>query len=662
MTTRHDLLVLTDADLADISNRGTVKRATKELDRGTIDYEMLDDDGTLTVRWSDGPTCILPADATVAEARCDCPAMTMCRHIIRSVLAYQRENQDVSAGGDQTSAGPWSPGDITGEMLAEAYSSRMLSSLRDSFDAGLVTEVIKSEKPVARFHKLRHTVRFLVPGDVRYTQCDCAEKAPCRHAALAVWAFRLMNAGEDAALLTTGPVDEPVDETLLDECEAAVRRVVENGLANTPTASMDRLHASEQKLRDNGVIWPAEILHDFRRQYDHYHSHDARFSPDEVADLLGELIIRFDALRNADLPVPELFVRGHRDDTDAKLGQTRLIGLGCGVRHRRNSVEILALLQDDSSGTTCAVRRHFPDPPADAGQQPEDLARLGRKLVVKGRDLATIGAGQLVIKKGKLRADHHLSLGRSTASVYAQDYRWEDLRAPVYAESFAEVQSRLAKLPPASLRPRRLGENLHVVAVAEVRHARFASRDQAVRGLLCDNHDKSAELFHPYTTRNRYGTERLLHWLTHAGGRLRYVAGHFRLGASGLLVQPTALIFQKGDRRTMVQPWVDDMDAHMESSDVSIEPPSDAECPLEMFRSDLAARTGDAVLTGMDAAFAAGPREWDRLTSLAERLNLFSVAAALGRLREAMQAADYLATSGAVLNVAVLSRLAQELG
>lgn len=662
MTLRHDLLVLTDADLADLSNRGTVKRATKELDRSKVEYELSDDEGDITVRWSDGPVCTLPADQTVSEARCDCLATTMCRHIIRSVLAYQREHE----GADQTElmspSGPWDPGAISDEALGRSYSSRLLASLRKTFQDGLVTEVIRSEKPLVRFHKLRHTVRFLVPGDVRYTQCDCSERPPCRHAALGVWAFRSLPADEVAGLITIGRVDDPVDGALLDETEDAVQRIVETGLSNTPTSTMDRLRAAERRLRNAGVMWPAEILHDLRRQYDHYHAHDARFGPDEVSELIGELLIRFDALRNDDLPVPELFVRGHRDDGDAKLGQTRLIGLGCGVRHRHNSVEIMALLQDDSSGTTCAVRRHFPDPVDDGDEAPEDLARLGRKLVVKGRDLATIGAGQLVIKEGKLRADHHLSLGRSTASVYSQTYAWEDLRPPVHAESFAEVRARLAKLPPASLRPRRLGENLHVVAVADVQHARFASREHAVRALLCDAHDTSAELFHPYTTRNRYGTERTLHWLQHSAGRLVYVAGNFRLAASGLVVEPTALVFRDGDHRTMVQPWVDDMDAHMESSDVSIEPPSEGERPLNRLRRDLAARLGDAALTGIDAAIAAGPDEWDRLASLAEGVSLFTIATALERLREALETADYPSAATALFDVTVLSRLAQELG
>lgn len=659
MSLRQDLLVLTAADLADISNRGTVKRATKELDQQKVTYDLVDVEGTLTVTWSDGPVSVLPAGRTVADGDCDCPATGMCRHLIRAVLAYQALHEGESADGPVAPIEPWNPGDISDETLAELFSSRMLASLRTTFEEGLVVEVLRSTKPVARFHKLRHTIRFLVPGDARYSQCDCAEKAPCRHAALAVWAFRELG-GRDAAIVDT-QAGEYVDANLIAETEEAVRLLVETGVANTPTTTMDRLRAVEKRLRNASLVWPAEILLDLRRQYDHYHSHDARFSPDMLCDLVGELMIRFDALRNPDLPVPALFVRGHKDDQDARLGQSRLIGLGCGVRNRQNSVEILALMQDDSSGTVVAVSRHFPDP-TDEEVEPEDLSRLGSKLVVKGRDLTTIGAGQLVIKTGKLYSDHRLSLGRSTASVYAQNYAWEELRPPVHAEAFAEVRARLAQLPPASLRPRRLGEDLQVVRVHGIDNVRFSAREQAVRARVRDEHGATAELFHPYTTRNRHGTERLLNWLNRSGDRLLYIAGPCRLGAAGLIISPTGLVFDGPVSRTLIQPWVDDMDAHLESSDVSIEPPSEAERPIDGLRRGLAAHVGDTVLTGVDTAIAAPRSEWERFESLAEAMHLYSISRSLDGLRQSMTDDDHHAMSGAVLELCVLSRLAQELG
>ena len=49
-----------------LSNRGLVRRAQQELQSGELTFELLEDDaGTVTVRWSDGTECVLPAQRVV---------------------------------------------------------------------------------------------------------------------------------------------------------------------------------------------------------------------------------------------------------------------------------------------------------------------------------------------------------------------------------------------------------------------------------------------------------------------------------------------------------------------------------------------------------------------------------------------------------------------
>src|SRR6185369_7132363 len=87
---RADLIALTPDDLATLTNRGTVKRAQKELEEGANKYEIKDNvGGDLVIAWSDGVSCRFPAGKTVHEAICSSGALGISRHIIRSVLAYQ---------------------------------------------------------------------------------------------------------------------------------------------------------------------------------------------------------------------------------------------------------------------------------------------------------------------------------------------------------------------------------------------------------------------------------------------------------------------------------------------------------------------------------------------------------------------------------------------
>ena len=416
-------------------------------------------------------------------------------------------------------------------------------------------------------------------------------------------------------------------------------------------------------------MWPATILHDLRRQYDHYISHDARFSPTHVADLIGEFLIRGDALRQKTTPVPRLFVRGTEENARTRLGQARLVGLGCTVIHRKRSVILQALLQDNATGMIMALGHEFLDP-EDEGAPPPSFAELSGRLVIKGRDIASLGRGQLVLKKATLHADHHIELGRAPASAYPQSFRWEELPAPLHAEHFDEVRARLQTLPPASLRPRRVGEDFHVVPITRVEEATFSVRDQAVTATLIDPLGRRAMIFHPYTNRNRLGTERLLARLSSAPESIHFVAGSMRVGAHGLIVRPTGVVFDAPDRpdtREMIQPWVDEF-PEREASDTQLgnaRPPLD---PIDTFRAELANALGELYLLGLNHVDAGIARQWRRLYHFGLRLGVHDI---LGPVADVCALLDpatrptgewrEAATQAApIFEATVLSRLVQE--
>lgn len=90
---RTDLLALTPEDLATLTNRGTVKRAQKELRTPEISCEVADDPaGDLVFVWSDGVICRFPAGKSIQDAVCSSGLVGISRHVVRSVLAYQKLN------------------------------------------------------------------------------------------------------------------------------------------------------------------------------------------------------------------------------------------------------------------------------------------------------------------------------------------------------------------------------------------------------------------------------------------------------------------------------------------------------------------------------------------------------------------------------------------
>src|SRR5947208_2551428 len=150
---RADLLALSADDLATLTNRGTVKRAQREVEANELTCELAETpEGAVTARWSDGVECLLPAGAVVRDGRYSCAAAGLCRHIIRTVLAYQRQATRASPGEPPAPAEPWDPGAISDEELARHYRPAALNKLREQFSRGVLVELVRSSKPSARFH------------------------------------------------------------------------------------------------------------------------------------------------------------------------------------------------------------------------------------------------------------------------------------------------------------------------------------------------------------------------------------------------------------------------------------------------------------------------------------------------------------------------------
>ncbi len=96
---RNDLLVLSLDDLAALTNRGTVKRAQREIEANECRVELMESaEGEVTAKWSDGVECRIPAGAVVGDGRCSCAAVGLCRHLVRTVLAYQRQAHEPDDG------------------------------------------------------------------------------------------------------------------------------------------------------------------------------------------------------------------------------------------------------------------------------------------------------------------------------------------------------------------------------------------------------------------------------------------------------------------------------------------------------------------------------------------------------------------------------------
>ena len=648
---RTDLLSLSPDDLATLANRGVVKRALAELDGGALEGVPAENAaGTVSVLWSDDAHCLLPAGKTLQDAICSCAASGICRHLVRSVLAYQRLHADEIGGdeADETEAEvapiAWNPGAISDDELSSILSDATLARARKMWSEGQLVEVALGTRPTARFHNLGAHLRFLVPHDARYTHCDCAD-ANCVHVALAVWAFRRLAPDQTSGLVQSSDAPLPVPSKVLDATETYLGELARIGIAGAGQPMLDGIARLERDLRGAGLIWPAEIALELAQQIEWYRAHSARFESARVAELVGELSARADAIRAQTGAMPAVWLRGSAADVAAPVGAARLIGIGTSARFYRGGVELRAFLQDGDSGAIVSVRGDFPDPVAtssstllrgpQATAPPQSLARLGAMPKIKGHSLGALGGGQLLARGGKRAPSGELALGRTAVSLAAQTFDWAKLRAPLLAENFGEVGAHLSDRAPAWLRPRRDGENLFVVPVLRVEGARFDPATQTVRADLFDEAGAVAALEFAFTARGASGVEALLSALENS--EPRFIAGRFARNANGLSVSPVGLVTQNAAARQLIQPWIQDAPANSaRAASLNAATLASEDDTLRDWSNQWTQLLGETLLLGLENADELLARRWKALAERGASSGFSRLAESIAMLAEAL--------------------------
>ena len=611
---RKDLLVLSDEDLAALSNRGHVKRAHREVDSGDLPVDLEEVDGRLCARWSDGVEVTIPAQGALTESLCTCPATTLCRHVIRTVLYYQatRQYQAPSTG--------WDPGAISDAVLVETFGEVRLKKARQSFRKGLLLELVRGVKPVAYFHGYGITVRFLVEGDPRHVILDGGGTLADRAVAAAVWAFRKLPAAQASGYVYSGDVPVEVSKSLIDQLHGLLQELLADGVAGCSPHFPADLHGLEKQLRRSAWLWPAEHLHDIHLQMERYREHDNLFEPANLVSLIGHANLRCQALLHDTGMVPAALILGTHENRTSELKSARLVGLGSMVQRHRRHIVIQAYVQNIHAGSVLVIERKYPF--SDDGEQP-DYNRLGSIVVFKGHSLAKIAAGQILLACGKCTAQASLKPGRQ-ASVNPQNFQWESLGESLRVDDFQELAERLAATPPAFLRPVNAAENFFVLRVHAVSDVAFDAAGQTLTAWLQDQNDGAIRLQHVYVESASAGFEALSHLLETNPEGIRFVSGHVQVSAGGLVLAPAAVVWEKNGERGMLQPWLHGEAVRSEAAPDSPhrQEPSQWDDPLLLWLNECEATLAETVVVGMRSADTVLAARWRRLMENASSIGV----------------------------------------
>ncbi len=550
---RNDLLTISEADLEVFTNRGTVKRAARDLDEALFTGTLSEtDEGLVEVAWSDGVVCRFAPGVLINDGRCTCPSTAMCRHLVRTVLFYKRFYKEAATWPENEALSEWDPGDFSDAEIEAQILPKDLSKAKKLFSEGLLVGCIRSSKPYAVIHGLGIMVRFPVPGDFRYVHADCEGNMAVYASAIAVWAFRLLEKGKESGFVVTAP-SSGISTEVFDPGNINICEVINYGFAGLSPRFEDRFKSAEKQLREANLTWPADIMSDLALEFRRYTEHDSLFSPERCIEYAGEFLLRADCLASSQNAIPPALVGGTRYDMSQELGSRRFTGLGSGVRILAKSTVVQVFLEDADSGAIVVVEKEFPN--TENGRTRE-FRFLGETPVAAGAKLIDIARSQLLSGASKRTASGLLSFGRKLV-VNPQSFQWERLRENNYHTDYAELHNRMALQPPSSLRARRMAESFQIIGITGVENVRFDPVAQEVRCEFIDSQGARVSMVQPYLSQAASGCELLLKSLSQENVRPVFASGQIKITPAGLSIFPASVVVEQDGRRTMIQPWLD---------------------------------------------------------------------------------------------------------
>ncbi|HXV93819.1 MAG TPA: hypothetical protein VD813_11005 [Pseudonocardia sp.] len=527
---REDLLALTPDALAALSNRGLVKRATRETDAGA-DVTCAPD-GTVEVRFPDGGHAVLPPGVPLDAATCSCGAPGACRHRIGAVLAYQRAQARAPAPEPVA----WSPGSVTDEELAARFGARALAAAARTRSRGYTARVVRpSPGSPAAVETAAATVRFLVPGDLGYVDCDARAGARDELVVLAVWAFRAADAAHPGEPVVTvdiggGAGDGAPAGPVLGATLTVVDELLRTGVSNAGPVLVAALRRERDALDRRGLHWPTAAVDDLVEQVVAYRERNAAHVAARAAELIAELHARDRAAAAA--PVRVL---GTEEQAETPLRQVRLVGLGARVGGDADADTAEVFLAQPSTGVVLVLRRRWqrrPDRPTPA---------VGARRVA-GTTLAALAAGNVVSEsavRSAARVVRFAAGALARTAVTPLGGAWTDLPDAVRPAGVVPLREALSTLPPRPVRARVVAELVRVLPIARVESVGYHPGAQRLDAVVADPAGATATI----SLIHRPDTPGALDALARAlDDGPRFVSGTVRLGRGGLVVDPLAVL------------------------------------------------------------------------------------------------------------------------
>lgn len=187
MDTLTDLIEKVDDDyLIGLSNKGTVKRAYKDLEQENPVLTRQGEEAQIAAQVAlKEEICVLRVP--LEESGCSCPSQSICRHIITAILWMKKEA--LSGAANPADRKKTELLELPKERMIRACGSRHLSVFLAHIRQGALPPIEESSIVTVKLPWENAVVKLLEP--FAYSTCSCHSKELCTHKAQAVLAYQI---------------------------------------------------------------------------------------------------------------------------------------------------------------------------------------------------------------------------------------------------------------------------------------------------------------------------------------------------------------------------------------------------------------------------------------------------------------------------------------
>ncbi|WP_433921018.1 hypothetical protein [Paenibacillus taichungensis] len=513
------------------ANKGLYKRSLKELDNGlTVQYTW--NEASVSCQLSDGTHCSL--ENTLDHWECSCPADNICKHILISILYYQREHQteDTLNQGEAASSAQLEPesGLVTESRfrwmvesdlapLIKSYSSSLVEEVLFRLRYPEQIEVLEDSLLTVRLVKQEIEVSFTEEASLAKALCKVKQTAGNMSKLEALLRYRMQQGLDDIEAISGRVHDTKFSLQTVRECRSMLAGLLKTGLARLPQSYMAQLETLAIAAHSGHLPDVERSLRGIQGELQLFFNRHVRFSMQSMLDRVSKLYLALQVLEQEKVSAfKQSQLIGSFRSKYYTVPELHLYGLGADAWETRSGyrgITYYFYCSDDAEIYTYSDVRavYYEDNQFSYTEHYGSFTPWLPNLTFR-----QFAGEEIQFRSVKVNEEHRLSSGEGAKLTLLPRTSVEEVNLGKYMQDIPSVLAEDARSFGLFSVPK---ERLAMIKVARVVEHRFEKQSQDLILTMESDHGETLDLTLPYSTEwetmikrleSGYGTGTLEHF------------------------------------------------------------------------------------------------------------------------------------------------------